>query len=51
MVSTGEPPCPREGHSCALIRNTYMMIYGGLDENDKNISDIFLIDLRNNVWY
>lgn len=49
--SSGEPPCPREGHSCTLIRNTYMMIYGGLDENDRNISDIFLFDLRNHVWY
>ncbi len=27
------------------------MIYGGLDENDRNISDIYLFDLRNHIWH
>ena len=27
------------------------MIYGGLDERDKNIADIYFLDLRNNHWY
>lgn len=44
-------PCPREGHSCSIIRNAYLMIYGGLDEFDSNVSDIHLFDLRNFVWY
>lgn len=28
-----------------------MMIYGGLDEMDNNVSDIHLLDLRNTIWY
>lgn len=51
MNASGEYPCAREGHSCAIIRNNYMMVYGGLDEYDCNISNMYLLDLRNNIWY
>jgi hypothetical protein len=50
MNATGEFPIAREGHNCTIIRNTYLMIYGGLDENEMNVSDINLLDLRSNIW-
>ena len=43
-------PSPRDGHCVALVNNYYMMVYGGLDENEKDISTIHLFDLRNNIW-
>ena len=43
-------PSPREGHCVALVNNYYMMVYGGLDENEKDINTIHLFDLRNNIW-
>jgi hypothetical protein len=51
MFSIGDLPSPREGHSSAIIKNNYLMIYGGLDENDNNVSDIHLYDLTNFTWY
>jgi hypothetical protein len=51
MFCIGEGPSPREGHSSAIIKNNYVMIYGGLDENDNNVSDIYLYDIYNFTWY
>ena len=50
MFSGGEIPSPREGHSTALIKNNYVMIYGGLDENENNLSDVHLYDISNITW-
>ena len=48
--SVSSIPSPRDGHCVALVNNYYMMVYGGLDENEKDISTIHLFDLRNNIW-
>jgi hypothetical protein len=50
MLSGGEIPSPREGHSTAIIKNNFLMIYGGLDENDNNLSDVHLYDISNSIW-
>ena len=51
ITSTGNIPSPREGQNAAVIKNNYLMIYGGIDEEDKNLNDIYLLDLRTNFWY
>ena len=48
--NTDTVPSPRDGHCVALINNFFMMIYGGMDEADKDMNDIYLFDLRNNIW-
>lgn len=40
-------PCPREGHCVAIINNLYMMIYGGVDENENDLDSIHLLKLDN----
>ena len=49
--STGKIPSSREGQNSAIVKNNYLMIYGGLGEEDNNLSDIYLLDLRTFIWY
>lgn len=49
--SSGTIPSAREGQNSAIIKNNYLMIYGGLDQDDNNLFDIFLLDLRCFIWY
>ena len=51
IVGTGNSPSARDGHLTSLIYNKYMMIYAGLDNDDKVINDIFLFDVENRLWY
>ena len=43
-------PCPREGHNHCIINMNYLMIYGGLDEDDNSLNDMHFLDLRNFIW-
>lgn len=47
----GDSPSARDGHFSALIFNRYMLIYGGIDENDNSLSDIYLFDVIYHIWY
>ena len=44
-------PSPREGHNHCLLKNNYLMIYGGLDEDDNSLNDMYFFDLKNYIWY
>ena len=49
--ASGDWPEAREGHSSAIIRNNYIMIYGGLDESENLLENMYLLDLRNSFWH
>ena len=51
IIANGAWPAPREGHSCAIIRNNYIMIYGGIDEKEDFLDNMYLLDLRNAFWH
>jgi len=51
LTSTGNIPSAREGQNSAIIKNNYLMIYGGIDEKDINLNNIYLLDLRTYIWY
>ena len=50
VTTQGKTPCPRDGHLSTIIYNKYMVIYSGLNENDKVINDIFLFNFENKTW-
>lgn len=50
ISNPGHPPSARDGHCCGLIKNKYMFVYGGIDENDNNLSDVYLYDLETHQW-
>ena len=51
--STSTKPCPRAGHS-AVVRNTkegdFMYIFGGKDDENNKLSDIWKFDFKKNCW-
>jgi N-acetylneuraminic acid mutarotase len=52
-VATGEPkPCPRAGHSSVVVEgaNPYMYIFGGKDNDDKMLNDMWRLSLSTHAW-
>lgn len=48
--SQGDIPSPCDGHLTGVIDHKYMMVYGGLDSNDKAIRSVYLLDLNSLIW-
>ena len=51
IVYKGKIPSPRDGHMTSVIHKKYMVVYGGLNNEDKVIQDVHLFDLENRKWY
>jgi len=50
ISTTGESPSARDGHCCGIFKEKFMFIYGGIDENDLILSDLFVYDLDKGKW-
>lgn len=49
-VQTVDPkPISRSGHS-AIIFNSSMYVFGGKDEDNNKLNDLWSLDLSNNLW-
>jgi N-acetylneuraminic acid mutarotase len=44
-----DQPNPRAGHSCVLI-NDSMIIFGGKDEDNNKLNDVWEFDLASYQW-
>jgi N-acetylneuraminic acid mutarotase len=49
VVDRSTEPVERSGHSCDVY-GQYMVIFGGLYELTKELNDLYLFDLINEVW-
>lgn len=50
IMAEGYSPKPRDGHLSSLIYKKYMVIYAGLDDKDKVINDICILDIEKKKW-
>ena len=50
IMTEGYSPKPRDGHLSSLIYKKYMVIYAGLDDKDKVINDICILDIEKKKW-
>ena len=50
-ISCENSPSAVEGHISSLVCGKFMMIQGGIDKNNKVISNMFLFDLVLYQWY
>eukprot|EP00116_Pleurobrachia_bachei_P004171 sb/3464433/ len=51
----GDPPCPRESHSCAATkgateRNGCLFIFGGMSSKAERLGDLWKLDLAKMIW-
>ena len=49
LLTKGEPPCPRTGHSAVIYEN-YMIIFGGKNDENEKVNDVWLLDFKDNSW-
>ena len=47
----GKGPPHRTGHSCTVLPDGRMLMFGGVDDNGKYKNDIFVIDVKRLTWY
>ncbi|KAL6177987.1 hypothetical protein ACLB2K_049507 [Fragaria x ananassa] len=48
-ITSGQPPSPRDSHTCSSSRNTVIVI-GGEDGHDYYLSDVHILDADTLVW-
>jgi len=46
----GEAPSARDGHCFGMIKGKYIYIYGGIDESDTILSDLYIYSLQKQKW-
>lgn len=46
----GVRPSPRHGHSMNALYS-YLIVFGGQDDDGKYLNDLFIFDTNNNEWY
>eukprot|EP00742_Colponemidia_sp_Colp-10_P012378 GILJ01013893.1.p1 GENE.GILJ01013893.1~~GILJ01013893.1.p1 ORF type:complete len:606 (+),score=74.32 GILJ01013893.1:2-1819(+) len=46
----GEAPPARWGHSATLVDGR-LLVYGGYNETNKTLNDLFVLDIENGVWH
>lgn len=44
----GKKPCARDGHSCCILNDNKMIIFGG-DRHNMSFNDIFSLDLSKSL--
>ncbi|XP_057436857.1 tip elongation aberrant protein 1-like isoform X2 [Lotus japonicus] len=49
-TTLGTPPCPRHGHTCSSWEKNIVVIGGGVDELDKYVSDVHILDTDTLIW-
>jgi hypothetical protein len=49
---SGPQPLPRRDHSCIVLKNRYICVFGGRDDNldIQNLNDLVLYDTQSNEW-
>lgn len=50
LKPSGKPPTPRHGHSSDIIQH-YMIIFGGLGDDNVALNDVKILDLKLLQWY
>ncbi|QDZ23299.1 hypothetical protein HOP50_10g58370 [Chloropicon primus] len=45
----GAVPSPRSGHSCVLVEDRYILLFGGYN-GDKHLSDMYMLDTDSMQW-
>jgi N-acetylneuraminic acid mutarotase len=49
IVSKEKVPTPRAGHS-ALLRGDTMVIFGGCDQDNEKLNDIWVYNIKASTW-
>jgi len=49
LKPSGKPPTPRHGHSSDIIQH-YMIIFGGLGDDNVALNDVKILDLKLLQW-
>ena len=47
----GKPLPARTGHSCTVLPEGRLLIFGGMDDAGKFKNDMFVIDVKRLVWF
>ena len=47
----GKGPPARTGHSCTVLPDGRLLIFGGLADNGKCMNDMFVIDVKRLTWF
>ncbi len=47
----GRPLPARTGHSCTVLPEGRLLIFGGMDDAGKFKNDMFVIDVKRLVWF
>jgi hypothetical protein len=50
LKPSGKPPAPRHGHSSDIIQH-YMIIFGGLGNDNVSFNDVKILDIKLLQWY
>lgn len=43
-------PKPRSGHSAAIYKDNELYIFGGKDDDDSKLDDLWVFDIQNRKW-
>jgi hypothetical protein len=45
----GVKPCPRAGHSSAIV-NDHLFVFGGTNDENQRLKDTWVYDLKTGIW-